>query len=476
MRRLIVLAIVVLLAVPVASGRAASTFLETFDGAPAIPTPWHPANWSTTTYSRDANTLTTLETTHAGHGTDCAAPPATHDISAYDDAVFQCKDHIMTAIKASGYALIYLTPDQIADFSSGEVVIKFDISTLRTSDRDWTDIWVTPFNDNLQLALEDWLPAGNGHPRNAIHARLVAPQVEVIRNFVATDVPRTGEGYETALARAGLTTSATRRDTFELHISRTHVRFGMPAYNFWPVDANIADLGWTSGVIQLGHHSYNPSKSDGCGPPPGVTTCTANTWHWDNVGISPAVQFSLLNADLRRADATHTRVTFAPAPANAHLRFIGVGRALQFSTDNGATWVTPQTQAASAMAGQENFRSYWTPVPAGTQAVLFRGSPSDYGWPWIIRDISIWSLGGVPSTPSPTSTSSPAPSSPLPTASPTAPPTPSPSPSQTPTASIAPTASPTPISTPSPTPFTYSCVRSDGTVVWSGETNPRGCP
>ena len=30
-------------------------------------------------------------------------------------------------------------------------------STLRTSLRDWFDIWVTPHEDNLELPLDDWL-------------------------------------------------------------------------------------------------------------------------------------------------------------------------------------------------------------------------------------------------------------------------------------------------------------------------------
>lgn len=34
----------------------------------------------------------------------------------------------------------------------------------------------------------------------------------------------------------------------------------MPAYNFWWIDATIPNLGWDMGVVQFGHHSYNPTK------------------------------------------------------------------------------------------------------------------------------------------------------------------------------------------------------------------------
>ena len=151
---------------------ASGSFLETFDGSPGAPTPWRPATWDVTVHSRDVGTFATLESMHAGHGSDCSAPPAEHNISSYDDAVFVCRDHVMTAIKAGGYGLIYLTPNQLVDFGAGEAVVKFDVSTLRTSQRDWIDLWITPFNENLQFALDEFLPDGNGNPRNAIHLRM----------------------------------------------------------------------------------------------------------------------------------------------------------------------------------------------------------------------------------------------------------------------------------------------------------------
>ncbi|MFN8502608.1 hypothetical protein [Kouleothrix sp.] len=365
---------------------AARTFLEPFSGQPAGPQPWKPASWDVTVHSRDIATWEQLEPIEAMHGSDCSPEPARHMISSYDESVFQCRDHLMTAIKAEGYGVIYLTPNQMVDFSGGEAVVRFDLSTLRTSQRDWVDLWISPYQDQLQLPLEDWLPDLQGEPRNAVHVRMdlmnngTGFRAAVIKNFATTDLPGNIVAYESVL-----TPDAKRRDTFELRISRTHIRFGMPGYNLAWVDANIADLGWDRGVVQFGHHSYNPAKSDGCG-----SICQPNTWHWDNISISPALPFTLLRADRRVVDPTTAAgVTFAaPAPANANLRFVGIGSAIEASFDGGATWqaATPQAQKLHA---DDHFSSYWMPLPAGVVSVQFRGTDW-WGGKWQVRDLSIW--------------------------------------------------------------------------------------
>ena len=91
----------------------------------------------------------------AQHGGDCSAPPNAHAVNQYDDAVYLCNNHLMTAINASGYGLIYLTPSQMVDLSGGEAAITFNLSTLRTSVRDWVDIWLTPYDEHLQLPLDN---------------------------------------------------------------------------------------------------------------------------------------------------------------------------------------------------------------------------------------------------------------------------------------------------------------------------------
>ncbi|MGB4872309.1 MAG: hypothetical protein WBP47_19800, partial [Candidatus Promineifilaceae bacterium] len=227
--------------------RSKGSFLATFDGDPAQPTPWNPTNWDITVHSRDVDTWDAIETMQGAHGPNCEPPPAAHTVSAYEDTVFQCKNHMMTAINAGGYGLIYLTPNQMVDFADGEAVISFDVSTLRTSGRDWIDVWVTPFDDNLQLALQDYLPDLSGEPRNAIHIAMDFSssrfQGFLIRDFSLSSITGTGDswqGYESFL-----TPDARRRDTFELRISRNHIKFGMPAYNFWWIDTSITPLNWS---------------------------------------------------------------------------------------------------------------------------------------------------------------------------------------------------------------------------------------
>ena len=379
----------------------AGTFLETFDGSPAGPTPWHSANWDVTVHSRDLATLSTLEPMAAMHGSDCGAPPATHTISTYADAVFQCRDHVMTAIKAEGYGVIYLTPNALADFSVGEAVVKFDVSTLRTSDRDWIDLWLTPFNDNVQLVGDVGAVDLNGNPRNGVHIRMdqfnggTIFRGSVIRNFVDELV---GSNDGLSLEQL-LTPSAVTRTSFELRVSRTHLKFGIPSLNAWWVDTTFADLGWTSGVLQLGHHSYNPEKADGCGPPQGQAVCRADTWHWDNVSIAPATPFTILQPDRSFSDATTgPQLSFPAAPANAHLRFTAIGKSPEVSFNGGATWQAAQPQAYEQQLGEEHFSSYWTPIPTGTQRVQFRATDWFAG-SWLVRSASIWSADGTAGAP-----------------------------------------------------------------------------
>jgi hypothetical protein len=206
-------------------------------------------------------------------------------------------------------------------------------------------------------------------------------EAATIANFAATLLPvATYATYDSVL-----TPSSVTRTTFELRISRTHIKLGLPAYNLWWIDTDMTDLGWTRGVVQLGHHSYTPEKD--CQIP---GTCHANTWHWDNVSISSAVPFTILRADRRVVDARQpTAVTFpAAAPVDSFLRFAGFGNNVQISTNGGSTWQAAQIHQSS-LGNTGHFQSYWTPIVAGTQSVMIRGT--DAIWPWTARDISIWS-------------------------------------------------------------------------------------
>jgi hypothetical protein len=372
-------------------------FMETFDGEPSSPTSaYYLQDWDISVHSRDASTWHNLDTVKAQHGADCAAPPAIHNISAYEDSIYVCRNHMMTALNAQGYGVTYMTPNHLVDFSQGTAVISWDMSTFRSSNRDWTDVYVMPWNDNLKLPLEPWLPDLDGYPRSGVLATLgdynnwSNMSVRVIRNFQQESV----DGCWWCTWNGVFTPSPTRRDKFELHISKTHVKFGMPDYDFWPVDEDISALGWDKGIVQFGHHSYTPDKvgcSGGSDPAlAGVNCGDGNTWHWDNFRIDPALPFTIIRGDRRYVDAGTTQtVNFsAAAPAGSFLRFSGTGTgdngSFDLSFNNGATWLTPQKQPSSN--GDDHYGSYWVPVPQGTTKVVFRGNSGRH-----MKDFAIFS-------------------------------------------------------------------------------------
>jgi hypothetical protein len=370
---------------PAAAASGATVFTEIFDGDPSSPQPFSSPRWDVTVHSRDVDTWEQLEPMQAGHGSDCAPPPATHTLSSYENAVYICRNHVMTAINASGYGLIYLTPNHMVDFSQEEAVIRFDVSTLRTSSRDWIDVWITPPADHLQLPLDEWLPDLSGDPRNAVHIRMgfgsprSAFSAAVVRNFENVEVADTTTwiGYEEFLEP-----SATRRDTVEIRLRRDHVKVGMPDYNFWWVDNPVEDLGWDVGVVQFGHHSYTPKKD--------CDNCTPNTWHWDNISIAPALPFTMERAQQREATPASPVVSFAqPAIEDARLRFVGIGGNLEVSFDGGS-W-QPVRRQLQEINRDDNFSSHMMPIPPGTTRVQFRGEDW-YGGEWRVRDISWWQM------------------------------------------------------------------------------------
>jgi len=378
-------------------------FVATFDGDPGEPQPFDPVDWDITVHSRNPGTWNSLDPVDAGHGPACEPPPEAHRVTAYEDSVFLCKNHMMTSIRGDDYGLIYLTPPYLVDFSAGEAVIKVDVSTRRESVRDWWDIWISPYDDALQLPLDlDASADLSGPPRNAIRVGLGSENqmsAEIYEDFANVGFPDwphgsvTGDfwtGYE-----AFLDPDFRRRDTFEIHLSRTHLRVGMPQYDFWWIDTPIPELAWSSGVVQFGHHSYNPGKDCNVAnnPKPPVAECVPNTWHWDNVEISPAAPFTIVRAEQRMAHAEAPTMSFvAPAPAAAKLRFAGIGLDMKVRFDGGP-WQEATVQRTLAPTAEEHFASYWVDVPAGTTTVEF-GAENWYGGSWHVRDASFWSLGG----------------------------------------------------------------------------------
>ena len=160
----------------------------------------------------------------------------------------------------------------------------------------------------------------------------------------------------------------------------------MPEYDVWWYDTEMPALDWSKGIVQFGHHSYTPEKD--------CTGCAPNTWHWDNVQITPAVPFTIIHAKQRYTDAkAGAQIDLAqPVPDNAYLRFAGIGKALEVSFDGGKSW-TPATAKAQERYVEENFWSYWMPLPPGTQQIMFRGEKW-WGGDWRVRDVSAWSAAG----------------------------------------------------------------------------------
>lgn len=404
------------------------TFTETFNGAPTTPQPFTNIMQNTidiAVQSRDWQTYLQLEPMESQHGPDCSAPidasgnlVTHHNDGNYDNAVFKCADHLMTSIIAGGYGVIYLTPNAMVDFSNGEAVIKVDVSTLRTSSRDWWDIWITPYDENIQLPFNMGDVDMNGEPKDSVHISNdgnangggTGFHPDIIKDFQSTDDFKafSGDynwwtGYEQFMQ-----TSPKKRTTFELHISRTHLKFGIPAGQvddsgkpinggdaFWWIDKDINPLSWSQGVVQFGHHSYNPEKD--CTPDPTMKSCYPDTWHWDNITISPAIPFSMIKADKRLVNVNDGGISFStPAPANSHLRFSGVGT-IQVSFDNGATYKPATKALSSGIVGvtgyhPEHMSSYWMSIPQGTTSVKFRFSADDWynNGPYEAKDFAIW--------------------------------------------------------------------------------------
>ncbi len=469
---------------------AAGPYLQPFDGAPPAPLPMKPLlDWDITVHSRDVDAWYQLNYMEADHGATCTAPPAHHSIAgagsttAFEDSVFQCSNHLMTALNAPGYGVIYMTPDQMLDWSAGEAVLRWDMSTRVTSGRDWIDVWITPFASHLALPLSQFLPDLAGPPPTTLQVQMSANPAHPPLSFGALAIRDTIEtrlafnqwiGYESVLVP-----DAARRDTFELHLTRTHIKFGMPAYNLWWFDGDVADLGFDSGVVQFGHHSYNPYKDceNGTLPvvvenPPAPVDCGPGTWHWDNVSINPAIPFTILKTSPRYVDAASPPTfTFAsPAPAGAFLRFGAWGANVQVSVDGGASWQMAGVQPAlhASPNGGGNWQSYWHPLPEGQASVQVKAEGGWWGANWMIRDASVFAEQiGVPRTRTPTPVVPP-------TFTPTVPPVtltpPPPTNTPVPTATLVPPtatplAAPTATATPGP-----RCGRVDeinGGLVWT---------
>ncbi len=398
----------------------------------------------------------------AQHGNNCAGPPATHPVLNLSDGVFVCSDHVMTAGWSGGYGAIMVTPSQLLNCSAG-CTVQWDMSTLRMSLRDWPDVWLTPWSDNLALPFDAGDVDLQGVPRQGIHVDAPFSQssfiVTTINNYQVTNLPFDqyyGMGQD---VQAGVNQAAVRQ-TFKLTITPGHVKMERLASATAPqhtwVDADCTCLLAPDYVVQFGHHIYNPTK-DGAGVPA--------TWHWANFTLNPSTPFNLIHATPALVTINNSLVTFdAPAPANSYLRFSGVCRVLIDGV------MAPRQ---TFLGHTEHASSYFIPIAQGKQSVSVSFAPDGAYGPGTspgcaAQDFHVWSKGGTPPstpTPSPPTPPLPSPTSTIPPTTPSFTPTPvlSSTPTQVPApptvTSVPPTATSTPVP-PSPTPQAMLCYKS----------------
>lgn len=409
-------------------------------GMPSAPTTWQPAHWDTQIHTRDYSAVDPMT---ADHGADCSAPPATHRITTWQEAVFLCHDHIMTAISSEGYGEVVLTPDHLADWSAGPVTVSFSVSSFYTSQRDWISIGLSPFAEQLALPFDEGDVDLQGMPRDSVQLKLVpnngAPSwvADQVTGFSENELQHS---WDVPPLTQFITPSKTVRTPYEFTFSAT--RYSLRIAPSSPQAAGQVLLSgtwpkaltWTQGVLQLAHHSYNPTKGDGCGPPDDTQICAANTWHWSDVGISTALPYTLLRpVDHQVISASSGVATFAQAaPAGSFLKFAAIGT-VQVSYDGGATYHAAKKPPLDASAYHEEHQtSYLDPMPAGATSARFKLAGGWYG-PGYARDFSVVSLSALGGpAPSPTPVPPTATATPVPTSTPTPAPTSTPSPTPSP--------------------------------------------
>lgn len=385
-------------------------FKESFNGSPASPTSilnafprWHTAYAMEST---GGGWEFNPESMEAQHTTACGPPPATHTIQNPVDSVYQCKDHVMTALnpRSSGTAngVISLTPNHMVDLSKGSASVKIDVSTLSPSAGDWWEIWITPPEDALVAPSDHWFHQ-TGVPERSLHFKVFDSgptikrwQGKAINNYqFAGGRQNTWEGVR---IDSTVSKSDTRRDTYEVRIEGNTVKMLVEETatgELKQVDQFDfpAGLLGDKAVVQFVHSNYEPEKNGkvGCGSVCPDSTVPA-TWHWDNAEIYPAIEYRQVKANpiMVSGLSSSNEVTFAePASGNMDLVFIAhtVGNSPQVSFDDGNTWVNayavrPNNDPPNAgWGGSPDTMTYRIDVPDGQTSVRLRGNnPWNMTW------------------------------------------------------------------------------------------------
>ncbi len=119
------------------------------------------------TYNGDENTLSDYWAPEFEQPLTDAA--GLHPIIRYEDMIYVCADHLMTAAYATGASKLTLTPNQLLDTTFGQGVVEFAVSTYRTAGRDYWQLDLTPLSTHLQLPEGDVVADANGKAVNGFN-------------------------------------------------------------------------------------------------------------------------------------------------------------------------------------------------------------------------------------------------------------------------------------------------------------------
>jgi hypothetical protein len=385
-------------AAPVAAATP-SSFDFNWSGTPGSPQPWVPAqvnDWDL--ISNIAGPTDASGSMQAGHGSDCGAPPATHQLRSLADSAFICKGHMMTAVNGGqdamvGYGAVYFTPAQLLDWSQGPANLSWKVSTERQSTRDWWTVNLTPFAQNLVVPIDSEV-AYQGEPQTGLELQLdntnscgQARSGSILRVHTISGGNRQEITQPSACIEDAVGSSAQLRSQFQVSISGNHLKVFLPGTSSVWYDGPL-QLPFQQAVVQFSHHSYNPGKGEN----PDGSQGSPNTYHWSDVSISPATPFTMLRPQqpLSLHEGQSPVLSLPqPAPKDAFLRFAGLGD-FQVSFDGGGY---RPAERRGPLPRPEHFANFWTPIPAGTTSVHLKGRANSSGLPWWVQDVSVWAPG-----------------------------------------------------------------------------------
>ena len=488
---------------PKDESQAATTwaFSENWDSfaAPTAPINWQPSNFNLMIDQQDGQEITSDPAINpstpieAGHGPQCQPPIGNADPSLNNHILphsetsgvdwlkdvrpqifYICNGHMMSVVK-SGYAVAGFIPRQIFDWTDRAGVIEFDANPYSWG-RNWWDLYIVP-QDEMLLNIQQVDEGGTGEllPKRAVLFSFNAntPHVDVIDNYQKVYTWKYWQQYGDAFPNDPAMSDPKIRRKFRFQLSQTSWKFEIQKDDgtFWSHSGTFdTPLSFSKGLINMEHHSYNPTKE-----PINANPWSQWTYHWDNFQFDgPVVPDRTAFEPVNRKDYTDDGgpaiVVNIPHPPSQLRNPVIIGQATsqlngvdatntsrwrQFRI-NGGPWqdltLVKNVAISNLDRGGSTFRNSITGLVQGNNTIEFRqnGRPSGASWQqngFSITDVEIQvDPMGLPS-PSLSPSTQPSPSI---TPSPSLAPSPSPSRSPSPSPSASPSLQPSPTPTPSP--------------------------